>query len=175
MIDFPNSPTAGQQFSAAGVNWTWDGVKWTAAADVAYLPLAGGTMLGPLTLGVIRSTRSTRCKHMRISMRGQPHHQRRHADRPAQQRRERDGDQWLYGDRWRFDAAQAGKGTWQRRIVASIAAIGFPYYLNFSSSSAYTPLAADLFLFRSVYRSRHGERLRVGNIQRAAGHAVVLG
>ena len=29
MIDFPASPTNGQQFSAAGVTWTWDGVKWT--------------------------------------------------------------------------------------------------------------------------------------------------
>jgi hypothetical protein len=28
MIDFPNSPTLGQIFSAAGANWRWDGVKW---------------------------------------------------------------------------------------------------------------------------------------------------
>ena len=28
MIDFPASPTLGQQFTAAGVTWTWDGVKW---------------------------------------------------------------------------------------------------------------------------------------------------
>lgn len=51
MIDFPASPTVGQQFTAAGVTWTYDGVKWTASGlGVAYLPLAGGTMLGPIVL-----------------------------------------------------------------------------------------------------------------------------
>ena len=28
VIDFPASPTIGQQFTAAGVTWTWDGAKW---------------------------------------------------------------------------------------------------------------------------------------------------
>ena len=32
MIDFPASPTLGQQFTAAGVTWTWDGTKWTKAS-----------------------------------------------------------------------------------------------------------------------------------------------
>ena len=51
MIDFPANPTLGQQFTAAGVTWTWDGVKWTSGGQsVAYLPLAGGTMLGPIVL-----------------------------------------------------------------------------------------------------------------------------
>ena len=41
VIDFPASPTLGQQFTAAGVTWTWDGVKWTASGlSVAYLPLS---------------------------------------------------------------------------------------------------------------------------------------
>lgn len=51
MIDFPSNPTQGQQFQASGVTWTWDGSKWTASGlGVAYLPLAGGTMLGPIVL-----------------------------------------------------------------------------------------------------------------------------
>ena len=51
MIDFPANPTLGQQFTAAGVTWTFDGTKWTAGGQsVAYLPLAGGTMLGPIVL-----------------------------------------------------------------------------------------------------------------------------
>jgi hypothetical protein len=51
MIDFPNSPTVGQQFTAAGVTWTWDGTKWTGnGLNTPYLPLAGGTLSGPLTL-----------------------------------------------------------------------------------------------------------------------------
>jgi len=49
MIDFPNSPTVGQMFSAAGVTWTWDGVKWAnVSAATPYLPLVGGTLSGPL-------------------------------------------------------------------------------------------------------------------------------
>jgi hypothetical protein len=52
MIDFPASPTLGQQFTAAGVTWTWDGTKWTAAGLTGgpFLPLVGGTMTGPIVL-----------------------------------------------------------------------------------------------------------------------------
>ena len=51
MIDFPASPTVGQIFTAGGATWTWDGSKWTGnGLNVAYLPLIGGTMLGPITL-----------------------------------------------------------------------------------------------------------------------------
>jgi hypothetical protein len=50
-IDFPASPINGQQFTAAGVVWVWDGTKWSASGlSVAYLPLAGGTMTGPIVL-----------------------------------------------------------------------------------------------------------------------------
>jgi hypothetical protein len=39
MIDFPAAPTNGQQFTAAGVTWTWDGVKWTLnGLGVPFLP-----------------------------------------------------------------------------------------------------------------------------------------
>ena len=37
-IDFPPSPTNGQQFVAAGVTWTWDGVKWTALGNNLGIP-----------------------------------------------------------------------------------------------------------------------------------------
>lgn len=51
MIDFPNAPTVGQVFTAAGGTWTWDGVKWTpSGVSASYLPLAGGTMTGPVAL-----------------------------------------------------------------------------------------------------------------------------
>jgi hypothetical protein len=50
-LDFPASPTVGQSFTAAGVTWVWDGTKWAASGlSVAYLPLAGGTMSGPIVL-----------------------------------------------------------------------------------------------------------------------------
>jgi hypothetical protein len=54
VIDFPSNPTVGQQFSAAGVIWTWDGTKWTAQGlSPTFLPLSGGTLSGPLNAPVI--------------------------------------------------------------------------------------------------------------------------
>jgi hypothetical protein len=49
-LDFPNTPTDGQIFNAAGVSWMWDGTKWTSvlSAGGPFLPLAGGDMTGPL-------------------------------------------------------------------------------------------------------------------------------
>ena len=49
MIDFPTNPQVGDQFTSAGNTWEWDGVKWIGVG-VAFLPLAGGTMLGELEL-----------------------------------------------------------------------------------------------------------------------------
>jgi hypothetical protein len=52
-LDFPNSPTNGQVFNGDGVSWKWDGVKWTSvlASGGPYLPLSGGTVTGPVTIG----------------------------------------------------------------------------------------------------------------------------
>ena len=51
-LDFPNSPTHGQVFTAIGISWTWDGVKWISVipADSSYLLTSGGTMTGAITL-----------------------------------------------------------------------------------------------------------------------------
>ena len=51
-LDFPNSPSIGQQYSAVGITWAWDGVKWSSAVSgpSPYLPLSGGTLTGPLTM-----------------------------------------------------------------------------------------------------------------------------
>jgi len=58
-LDFPASPTVGQQFTAAGVTWTWDGTKWTASglSGGPFLPLAGGTLTGDLTINESSITR----------------------------------------------------------------------------------------------------------------------
>jgi len=45
-------------------------------------------------------------------------------------------------DRWQYAGSQASKGNWQR---VAFNGLGFPYALTFSSSSAYTLLAADAF------------------------------
>jgi hypothetical protein len=53
-LDFPASPSNGQTFAGPGnVVWIYDGAKWTiqgAGGSTAWLPLAGGTMTGPLLL-----------------------------------------------------------------------------------------------------------------------------
>ena len=48
-------------------------------------------------------------------------------------------------DRWYYTATQASKGSWGRNGPPGIS--GFPYYLVFTSTSAYAPLAGDAFLF----------------------------
>jgi hypothetical protein len=50
-LDFPNSPTTGDLFNGAGVTWRWDGVKWNSVLSSGgpFLPLAGGTVTGPVT------------------------------------------------------------------------------------------------------------------------------
>ena len=51
-------------------------------------------------------------------------------------------------DRWGYFATQASKGTWGRAALSGIiTTIGFGYSLGFTSSSAYTSLAADVFIF----------------------------
>lgn len=50
-IDFPANPTVGQTFAGPNGTFQWDGSKWTATPSSAFfLPLAGGTMTGPITL-----------------------------------------------------------------------------------------------------------------------------
>ena len=55
-LNFPNDPPAGTVFvSPDGSQWQWDTTKWTtlvggAGGGSGFLPLAGGTMLGPLYL-----------------------------------------------------------------------------------------------------------------------------
>jgi hypothetical protein len=49
-IDFPAAPVIGQEINVAGIIWAWDGVKWTTigGSSAEYLPLAGGTLTGPV-------------------------------------------------------------------------------------------------------------------------------
>ena len=119
MIDFPASPTVGQQFTAAGVTWTWDGAKWLPSG------------LSPTVVPGIRENRIIN-GDMRIDQRNGG----------------ASGAAFDYTvDRWAFYAAvTAGKGTWQR--VASGGGLPqFPYCLQFTSNSNYTSAAGDVFTF----------------------------
>jgi hypothetical protein len=54
-------------------------------------------------------------------------------------------------DRWKYNGTTAGKGQWQRLAAgANLLALGYTNYLNFSSLTAYTPAAGDVFIFYQV-------------------------
>ena len=122
MIDFPNNPTTGQQYTAAGVTWTWDGAKWLPSG------------LAPTVAPGINDNRIIN-GDMRVNQRGTA-----------------SGTVAGYTvDRWQFNAAQTGKGSWNQSTAtaggALLAAAGVGYFLSFTSSSAYTLLASDDFNF----------------------------
>lgn len=52
MLDFPASPTVGATFTTpSGMVYTYDGAKWVPGTTAGtFLPIAGGTLTGPLTL-----------------------------------------------------------------------------------------------------------------------------
>jgi hypothetical protein len=53
-------------------------------------------------------------------------------------------------DRWSYTATQASKGTWGQNAGAVTPPVGFSNYLGFTSSSAYSVVAGDYFLFQQV-------------------------
>lgn len=38
-LNFPNDPELNQEFTAAGVTYIWDGVKWTSKGSTSGLPV----------------------------------------------------------------------------------------------------------------------------------------
>jgi hypothetical protein len=121
MIDFPANPTNGQAFTVGNKTWTWDGVKWAPS---------GSTVMPPLSTGDNRIVNGD----MRIDQRNNG------ASGTAV---------GVYTiDHWLYAAAQAAKGTWQRYAGPSLLPFGFSCALQFTSSSAYTPIAGDYFAFR---------------------------
>jgi hypothetical protein len=50
-------------------------------------------------------------------------------------------------DRWTYYATQSGKITWQQNAGSVTPPIGFNYYMGFTSSSAYSIAAGDVFVF----------------------------
>jgi hypothetical protein len=50
-------------------------------------------------------------------------------------------------DRWNYTGTQASKGTWQQNAGSVTPPAGFSNYLGFTSSSSYSVLTGDTFLF----------------------------
>jgi len=107
----------------------------------AYLPLAGGTLTGQLTVPALSAPQAIGDNRiingdMRIDQRNGG------ASGTATN---------VYTvDRWQYLATQAAKGTWGRSASNMS---GFPYCLAFNSSSAYASLAADYFIFRQPFEA----------------------
>ena len=122
MIDFPASPTPGQQFTAAGVTWIWDGAKW--------LPEG----LSPTVAPGINDNRVIN-GDMRIDQRNNG----------------ASGTAYGYTiDRWQFSVGVAARGTWGQSLNAVAGPVGFPYYLGFQNAAAYTVPAGDFYMFQQV-------------------------
>jgi hypothetical protein len=154
MIDFPANPTNGQQFTA-GVTWTWDGTKWEAAGlSVAYLPLAGGTLTGPLTLATDPTTplQAATKEYVDYIEASYPLGINRiiNGDMRIDQRNNgASGTAAGYTiDRWNYNGTQASKVWWGRNINSGPTPAQFPYYLGIGSQATYTSLATDVFILQ---------------------------
>ena len=154
-VDFPSSPTPGQAYTQGGVTWTWDGVKWVAQGTGTgiYLPLAGGVMTGDITLKGDPSAPLHPVTKQMLDARALAMNDNRiiNGDMRIDQRNGgASGTANGYPvDHWLFAGTQASKGTWVRGgpDINAVTPTGFAYYLQFTSSSSYTPLAADYFNF----------------------------
>ena len=149
MIDFPASPTVGQQFTAGGITWIWDGSKWTTSGSGGpYLQLAGGTLTGPLVLAADPVVPLGALTKQYVDV--QPivgSNRIINGDFLNTQYGASGTVNGLTADRWRLGMNQAGKMNWQ--VTGSVAAtpFGFPRCMSITSLSAYTALAADSFCF----------------------------
>ena len=149
MIDFPSSPTVGQQFTAGGITWIWDGSKWTTSGSGGpYLQLAGGTLTGTLVLAadpVVPLGAST--KQYVDSQPIVGSNRILNGDFLCAQYGSSGTLNGFTADRWILGMTQTGKMNWA--ISASVAAtvFGFPRCMNITSLSAYTAIATDSFCF----------------------------
>ena len=149
-VDFPSSPTPGQVYTQAGATWTWDGVKWVAQGTGTgiYLPLAGGTMTGDITL---KGDPSAPLHPVTYRMVSNPNDNRIcNGDMRIDQRNGGASGTAVGGvytvDRWNY-SGNAAIITWGRNLNAVAGPPGFPYYLGFQSSSAHVSAAGDVYAF----------------------------
>jgi|SRR5580704_2035356 hypothetical protein len=119
MLDFPASPTVGQQFTAAGVTWIWDGAKWLPSG------------LSPTVAPGINDNRVIN-GDMRIDQRWNGGNET--------------GTSVYTVDRWQYLGTQNNGFYWGQNIgPPATFAPGFPYCLGFSTQAPYAPLATDFF------------------------------
>lgn len=98
-----------------------------------YVPLAGGIMTGTLSAPAIDAPQAIGDNRI---INGDCRIDQRHNGAAGTT-----NGYWI--DRWFASQSQTSKLTWQR--VAGPVALGFPYCFQFTSSSAYASVAADVF------------------------------
>ena len=161
----PSNPQPGTLWwdSVSGQLFVWynDGntSQWviannaTALLNTGFLPLAGGTLTGPLTLAgnpatALQATPKQYVDALPVAMND---NRIINGDMRIDQRNNgASGTAISYMvDRWVYGASIVGKGTWSRYAhgPGGIATTGCGYNLGFTSASAYAPLAADAFYF----------------------------
>jgi hypothetical protein len=120
MIDFPANPTKGQVYATGAAAWTFDGVKWIANS--------GAPAIDPHYRNrIINGDMSVdaRSGGALIAM-------------PA-------ADAYAI-DRWKFNnSGVASKGNVGQHTSSALGA--YPYYLLFSTTTAYSPAASDIIRF----------------------------
>ena len=157
----PSNPQPGTLWwdSVSGQLFVWyndgDTSQWviannaTALLNTGFLPLVGGTLTGPLTLAgnpatALQATPKQYVDSLPVAMND---NRIINGDMRIDQRN--NGALVPVGgysiDRWAIAMGVAGKYTAQRTASAAMAANGFPYALNFVSTSAYSPAASDSF------------------------------
>jgi hypothetical protein len=151
MIDFPASPTVGQQFTAAGVTWVWDGTKWAASGlSVAYLPLAGGTMSGPIVLAADPAANLQAATKQYVDGGRLGDNRIINGDCRIDQRNAgaslaNSAGNVFPVDRWIANGSAANAFTVGRNLNAVAGPPGFPYYVGVQSSSAYAIVTNSAF------------------------------
>jgi hypothetical protein len=170
-IDFPASPTVGQIFTSGSASWEWDGARWIAfssstdapsdgtlygrenGAWVNALPLAGGTLTGPLVLNANPTAALGAAPKQYVDAQN-VHYRSRiiNGDMSLDQRH--NGAQTamsgsMYAiDRWRFGSNLAGTyGNAGQSIAANASAGLFAYLLQWNGTAAYAVTAADSLTF----------------------------
>jgi hypothetical protein len=152
-LDFPSSPNVGATYTASGVTWVWDGAKWEPSSNASgpFLQLVGGTMTGPLILSGDATTDLGAATREQVHARMPGTNRIINGDMRIDQRNGggvvgvTSGTPAYPVDRFFSSGSQIGKLNMNRVPGAGTAAVGFPYYLNVVSLTAYTPLATDAF------------------------------
>jgi hypothetical protein len=152
-LDFPSSPTVGASYTASNVTWVWDGAKWEPSSNASgpFVSLSGATMTGPLILSGDATVDLGAATREQVHSRGPGDNRIINGDMRIDQRNGggvigvTSGTPAYALDRFFSSGSQVGKLNMNRAPGATTSAVGFPYYLNISSLTAYTPLATDAF------------------------------